>query len=153
MALKVRQSVGAFIVNSKGEFLLVRNKGRLFKNVYTDVFWDIPKGGVKGNEKLLTALKRELKEEIGTEKFTNIKKLNMSFYYGFPAKWRKALRAKGQKVELFYAEFYGKKNEIRVDGDELDDFAFFPPKKFLRKVAFDTTKEAFRKMMKSEWMH
>jgi putative (di)nucleoside polyphosphate hydrolase len=148
MQLKIRQAVGAFISNKKGEFLLVKKRRRSMRNVYVDEYWDIPKGGVKGNENLLTALKRELREELGTRKFRNITRLKLDFYYDFPKKWRQALNARGQHVELFYAEFYGKKGDIKVDGHELDDFVFLPPKKFLRKVAFVTTRKAFRKMMK-----
>jgi len=134
--MKIRKSVGAFVVDKKGRFLLVK------KNNY----WDIVKGGIEKNESEIEALKRELKEELGTDKFRNIKKLNMSFSFEFPEKIKKKIGFDAQKVELFLVEFYGDESEIKVDGKEISDFVFLDREEFLKKATYDDTKRAFLKI-------
>lgn len=52
-----RLSLKAFIQNEKGEVLVVKETGR--------TWWDLPGGGMDDNETIETALRRELKEEVG----------------------------------------------------------------------------------------
>ena len=44
--MKIRKSVGAFVVNKNGEFLLLKTQGE------GEIYWDIMKGGVERGEDL-----------------------------------------------------------------------------------------------------
>jgi putative (di)nucleoside polyphosphate hydrolase len=111
-------------------------------------YWDIPKGGVEKGESLVEAIKRELQEELGIDKFGNIRKLNINFSFNYPIEIKKLTGFDSQKVELFFVEFYGEDKDIKVDKKEIDNFVFVDEKEFLQKVSYETTKEAFRKFLK-----
>lgn len=138
-----RLSVGAFVKNRQEKYLLVSKIGKA-----NEKYWDIPKGGVEKGESLVEALKRELQEELGTDKFGNIRKLNINFSFNYPIEIKKLTGFDSQKVELFFVEFYGEDKDIKVDKKEIDNFVFVDEKEFLQKVSYETTKEAFRKFLK-----
>jgi putative (di)nucleoside polyphosphate hydrolase len=142
--MKIRKSVGAFIFNKDGKFLLARTHGR------EDVYWDINKGGIERGETPLVALKRELKEELGTDNFGKIKKLNLSFTFEFPEKIKKDSGKEFQKVELFSVEFLGKKEDIKVDNKEISKVIFIDKDEFVKKVSFMTTRNAFKKFIEKQ---
>jgi putative (di)nucleoside polyphosphate hydrolase len=138
-----RLSVGAFVKNRQEKYLLVSKIGKA-----NEKYWDVPKGGVEKGESLVEALKRELQEELGTDKFRNIRKLNINFSFNYPIEIKKLTGFDSQKVELFFVEFYGEDKDIKVDKKEIDNFVFVDEKEFLQKVSYETTKEAFRKFLK-----
>jgi len=137
--MKIRKSVGAFIKNKKGKYLIIHSKK----------YWDIPKGGVEKGESLVQAIKRELKEELGIDRFGRIEDLNLSFYYDYPDKLKDELGFSGQKVQIFYVEYIGKDNEIKIDDKEIIGFMFLGKKEFLKKLSYNTTKKAFKKLLSS----
>lgn len=141
-----RMGVGAFIRNKRGKYLLLKTQAKIGKSV--ERYWDIPKGGVRRGENLIKALKRELKEELGTNKFKNIRKLNINFSFNFPIEIKKKTGFDSQKVEIFFAEFYGKNNDIKIDGKEIIGFKFLTSKEFLKKASFENTKKAFKRFLK-----
>jgi putative (di)nucleoside polyphosphate hydrolase len=140
--MKIRKSVGAFVVNKNGRFLLARTHGR------GDIYWDIPKGGIEKRETSLVALKRELKEELGTDKFGKIKKLNLSFTFEFPEEIKRDSGEEFQRVELFSVEFLGKEDDIKVDNKEISKAIFVNKDEFIEKVSFESTRNAFKKFVK-----
>ena len=54
-----RVSLKAFIQNERGEVLVVKERAR--------DWWDLPGGGMNHDDTYVTALSRELKEEVGFE--------------------------------------------------------------------------------------
>lgn len=66
-----RAAVGAYIVNEKGQFLVI------LKHNYVDK-WNIVKGGIGKGETELGALKREIIEELGPIKYEIITKSKIS---------------------------------------------------------------------------
>ena len=140
--MKIRLSVGAFVIDKNGKFLLVKTRGE------GETYWDIPKGGVEGRESLIEALKRELREELGTNKFEEIKKLNLNFIFEFPEEVKQKVGFESQKVELFLVHFNGNEKDIKVDKKEILDFEFVDKDTFIRKVSYETTRKAFIKMLK-----
>ncbi len=54
--------VDAIIINEKGEILLIHRTGKNFNG-----YWGLVSGMVEWNEEVVSALKREVMEEIGVE--------------------------------------------------------------------------------------
>jgi len=69
--------------NNKEEFLTLK-ENNADKTHHALGFYVIT-GGVKGNESLATAVKREIKEETGIKKIINIQDLNTVYEYKHPA--------------------------------------------------------------------
>ena len=88
--------------------------------------WQLPQGGTDG-EDFKTAGSRELREEIGTDKFKPVKTFKNVYRYKFTddngqgdtisrgVKVRQALGYKGQKQGLFVAEFTGADSDITIN--------------------------------------
>lgn len=83
--------------------------------------WQLPQGGTDG-ESVAEAGVRELKEEIGTAKFKIIKvfKNLHSYEFGdklgkYDVKTKTAKGYRGQKQNLFIAEFTGSDNDIEIN--------------------------------------
>jgi len=66
--MKQTQSAGGVVVNTKGQVLVVNQRG---------ITWSLPKGHVDPGEDILTAAKREVYEESGVSDITLIKKLGI----------------------------------------------------------------------------
>jgi len=101
----------------------------------------------------LDALKRELLEEIGTEKFDNIQELPFGFYFDFPKDVQEKSGFIGQEVKLFLADFYGTEEDINIDMDEISNFLFLDKEEFLKKLSFENTRNSFLKLIKNHKIH
>ena len=83
--------------------------------------WQLPQGGTDG-EKLEIAGSRELREEVGTDKFKPVKIFKNLYKYKFGdeltrggVKSKQILGYKGQKQGLFIAEFTGRDEDITIN--------------------------------------
>jgi len=124
--LPYRNNVGAMICKGN-KYLLIQ---------YPNGVWKMPQGGVHENEKRKETLMRELKEELGTDKFEVIKRFPFSHQYDWDEetigqagfKWR------GQKQTFFLVEFVGKDSDIKLDTDELKDYCWATEKELFMKI-------------------
>ncbi|MCX7881256.1 MAG: NUDIX domain-containing protein [Patescibacteria group bacterium] len=57
-------AIGAFIINNKGEILIVKKS---LEEKIDAGLWTIPGGKIKKKENIVDGLKREIKEEVGIE--------------------------------------------------------------------------------------
>ncbi|MBD3824301.1 MAG: RNA pyrophosphohydrolase [Epsilonproteobacteria bacterium] len=107
-----RPNVAAIIVSNeypekKDIFIAQRND-------LTDI-WQFPQGGIDKDEEVLSALFRELKEEIGTDKIKVIAEYPEWISYDFPEQIAKTMKPYiGQKQRYFLVKLK-KKAKINLD--------------------------------------
>lgn len=111
-------TVGALILNRRGELLLVSSH-KWGKKL------TIPGGHVEVGERLVDALKREIREEVGLE-IRDIKFLMVQEAIDSSEFWK--------KKHFIFFDFVCRcrKEEVVVDGDEIQGFQWVQPNSALR---------------------
>lgn len=99
---------------SDGKFLLVHKPREHHA-------WQFPQGGIDNGEEPEAAARRELAEELGTQKFRGFRKSNHVYFYDFPEGYSRDNKYTGHKQMYFFVEFTGDEEEIKLSEDELDD--------------------------------
>jgi len=136
-----RKNVAAIILDKDGRILLCRRSDH-FKN------WQLPQGGIDKGEDALTAVMRELEEEIGTNKFELIGKLEESVCYD----WPKELHSRGfigQEQWYFLFRDTGSAN-IQLPSEEFDAMKWVSKSEFLKEAnsfKAEAYKEAIEKFI------
>ena len=117
--MKFRQRTSAVVVDESENFLIVQ----LTK--YGENDWNFSGGGIEKGEKPEDAVLRELEEELGTDKFEVVKRSEFKEVYDWP-NWliagdisNKKQIFRGQEATFFLVKFLGKKEEIKLDRNEL----------------------------------
>jgi len=107
--LPYRPAVGVMLIDRAG---LVFAGRRIDQTVES---WQMPQGGIDGDETPAEAATRELKEEIGTNKAVILRELDEWLYYDLPAHLLGVAlhgRFRGQKQKWFAMRFTGKSHDI-----------------------------------------
>jgi len=126
-----RKNVAGFIINNDKKILIARH------SKYNE--WKLPQGGSKNaktKDELETAIMREMKEELGTDKFEIIKMLKNCYKY----KWQKDNnyihidKFAGQKQTLFLLKFLGRDTDIQLDLHEHTEWQWIDKNEILAKV-------------------
>jgi len=129
-------TVGALILNRKGEVLLV--KSHKWGDRLT-----IPGGHVEVGEKLVDALKREIKEEVGLDVF-GVRLLMIQEAIFAREFWKK-------KHFIFFDYVCRCKREnVRVDGDEIQSFEWVDPRKAPQRKMEMFTERMVRRFLLTE---
>ena len=144
--LPLRIGVGIALLNHENNIFV----GKRIDNPVNS--WQMPQGGVDGNEDFLQAAKRELKEETSIRSVTVIKELSEWLTYDLPKNllgklWKGKYR--GQKQKWFIMKFLGKNDEIniRTKRPEFLDWKWIKPSE-LPAVAVDFKVNIYKKMTK-----
>ena len=115
MTNKYRKCVGMMILNTHKEILVGRRLD------HPSGYWQMPQGGIDGNENPKEAVWREMLEEIGTNKAELIKISNQWINYDIPSETLKTLPWGdiyiGQTQKWFAFLFLGEDNDINVGTD------------------------------------
>jgi putative (di)nucleoside polyphosphate hydrolase len=110
--LPYRKGVGLMIFNDKGEILVARRIDMVSEA------WQMPQGGIDGNETPEQAARREMKEEIGTDKAEIVDQTPKWLTYDLPEDLVPKIwhgRFRGQKQKWFLARFTGRDDDVRID--------------------------------------
>jgi putative (di)nucleoside polyphosphate hydrolase len=113
-----RKGVGALVFNSDGRVLVARRIGT------TDA-WQLPQGGLHPGEDPRIAVRRELIEEIGTDRVEIIAEATGWLRYDLPAaSYGKVWKGKyqGQEQRWFAFRFTGEDADIDVAADRHPEF-------------------------------
>ena len=144
--LPLRIGVGIALLNRENKIFV----GKRIDNPANS--WQMPQGGVDGNEDFLQAAKRELEEETNIRSVTVIKELSEWLTYDLPKNllgklWKGKYR--GQKQKWFIMKFLGKNDEINIKTKkpEFLDWKWIKPSD-LPTVAVDFKVNIYKKMAK-----
>jgi len=144
---KYRPNVAAVVLSKdypeKCEFMIARRKGMRRG-------WQFPQGGIDGDETLEEALKRELREEIGTDEVDIIAEYPDWITYDFPknAKNPRMYPFKGQRQKYFLVRL---KESAKIDLNtyitpEFEEYKFVSGEELFKQVAFFKRK-VYRKVI------
>lgn len=138
MAEQFRDNVAAVIINKDKKVLMC-------EHIWIDDAWQLPQGGKEDNESEEEAVLRELEEELGTNKFKILKKMEEELIYKFPFYLKDKYQFDGQRQRYFLVYFFGDDSEIRFDNQEKPEFRSFewvdydvPPKRviYFKKLSY-----------------
>ena len=109
--LPLRKGVGIVLLNNENKVFVAKRIDNP-KN-----FWQMPQGGVDGNENYYEAALRELKEETSIESVELIREIDKKLTYILPDHligiiWKG--RFKGQTQKWFVMRFTGNESEINI---------------------------------------
>ena len=118
MTLPYRPCVGLYILNSEKKIFVgerIDNPGA----------WQMPQGGIDGNEDIETAVFREMKEEIGTDNAKILTIMQEKLRYDLPPHLKDKLwngEYRGQEQTWVALEFLGKDSDINLNHDATPEF-------------------------------
>jgi putative (di)nucleoside polyphosphate hydrolase len=132
-----RPNVAAIVLSSdypeKCEFMIARRKGMRRG-------WQFPQGGIDPDESPEEALRRELREEIGTDAVEIIAEYPEWISYDFPKMSRNPRRYpfKGQRQKYFLVRL---KEEAKIDLEafevpEFEEYRFVDMEELFRRITF-----------------
>ena len=96
-----RENVAAIIINKDKKVLMC-------EHAWIDGAWQLPQGGIEGDEKEEEAILRELNEEIGTKNLKIIDKMDDKITYKFPYYLKEKYNIDGQEQKYFLLYFHPK---------------------------------------------
>jgi putative (di)nucleoside polyphosphate hydrolase len=122
--LPYRPNVGAVLFNAHGEVFVGRRANMPDGDAAARV-WQLPQGGIDGDEDPAVAVFRELREEIGTTQAEIVGEHPEWLTYDLPAALiGRALhgRYRGQRQRWFALRFTGTDSDIQLDLDPHPEF-------------------------------
>jgi putative (di)nucleoside polyphosphate hydrolase len=139
-----RRGVGIMLLDGRRHVFVGRRVG-------TADGWQMPQGGIDGDEAPRVAALRELTEEIGTDKVDLIAESAHWLSYDFPAELQPSIwggRYKGQTQKWFLMRFTGLDADIELDADmpEFDAWRWVPPRT-LPTLAVDFKRSLYRTLL------
>jgi len=100
--------------------------------------WEFVKGGLKKSEKILDAVKREIKEETGVSGI-EIGKFNVSGKYKYDKEFKEREGVIGQTYTLYSARI--NKGKIKLDKLEHSKYKWVSFKRAMKKLTFANQKK------------
>ena len=143
--LPLRMGVGIILLNKHNKVFVAKRLDN------PNNYWQMPQGGVDGNEKFLNAALRELEEETSVKNVDLIKEIDGYQTYFLPKNllgiiWRGKYR--GQRQKWFIVEFLGDDKEINLNTEkpEFIDWKWISPDD-LPKVIVDFKRHIYLELL------
>ncbi len=123
-SLPYRLNVGAALFDRRGSVFLAHRSDQPWQGD-SGPGWQLPQGGIDGDESPAAAVERELAEEIGTDRFVILSEHDAWLTYDLPDSllgraW--GGRYRGQKQLWFALRFLGTDADIRLDSHPHPEF-------------------------------
>ncbi|MDF2548932.1 MAG: Phosphoglycerate mutase [Anaerosolibacter sp.] len=148
---KIRKAVGAIIIKASNKVLLV-HKANICNSKDGNIkaaSWDFIKGGVKNNETMLDALKREIFEESGIEHFVIKKEFDDKICFEFPYDLRDVIGYDKQETTMFLVQIDEQPDDFRCTDDEIDGYDFVDIDSVSEKLSQEETQGFWNNIMKN----
>ncbi|MGY5854574.1 MAG: NUDIX domain-containing protein [Candidatus Thorarchaeota archaeon] len=147
----IRKAVGAIVY--RGDRFLLVGKVKLMDipggPVDIPLEWNIPSGGIRDSDgSSLNAIKRELREETGSERFEIIRELEDKLCFLFPPHIRDKTGFENQETVMFLVEYTGDDEYLTPIDEEIEKVAFVTEEEVFRLISFEETRDYFRKTLK-----
>lgn len=145
--LDYRQGTVAYILNKENKILLVQ------KNIFKRNEWDGPGGGIDEGETADETIIRELKEELGSNKFKIIKCSQNIDKYNWPKEiiekrfLEHGKTYKGQIRKQYLVEFFGEDEEIKIQEEEIRKYEWVEIKDLEKYLVFPGYFEKVKKVL------
>jgi len=146
--LGYRRGTVAFILNKDNEILLVQ------KNVFKNNEWDGAGGGISDGENADKAILRELREELGSEKFEILKRSRRVDRYLWPKEiiekrfMELGKTYKGQMRKQYLVKFLGVDSEIKIQKEEIKKYKWVKIGELKKYLVFPGYFERIQKVLK-----
>ncbi|MCL5409590.1 MAG: NUDIX domain-containing protein [Patescibacteria group bacterium] len=146
--MEYRKKASGIILNSQNAMLLVQLTD------YNDNEWNVPGGGIEEGESPDMAILRELKEELGTNKFELIEQSLIVNRYDFPDELieriiQEGKNFRGQEQIQFIFRFKGEDFEIKLQEDEIRKHKWVPLEVLKSYLLFPNQLENILKVIES----
>ncbi len=133
--MEYRKKASAIIFDSENRLLLVQ------LHDYDEHQWNVPGGGIEVGETPLTAIRREMEEELGTTHFELVEQSKIIDRYDFPDQLIERIinegrNYRGQEQIQFIFKFTGKDSEIKIQEDEIRKYKWVPLSKLEEHLVF-----------------
>ena len=125
-----RPNVGIVLFNGSGKVFAGRRIG------LPDA-WQMPQGGIDGDERPEEAARRELLEEVGTDKAELVAMTEGWLHYDLPTNISERMGVRGQAQKWALMRFTGDDRDINIARDskpEFDDWGWFAPTELLARI-------------------
>ena len=142
--LPMRLGVGIIILNQNNDVFVGKRKDNPIDK------WQMPQGGIDGNESPLDAMKRELAEETSIKRIKILKEIENWLDYELPPNllgkiWKGKYR--GQKQKWFIVKFIGNESEINLNTKHPEFIEWkWINYNLLTEVIVDFKKEVYQKL-------
>lgn len=143
---KYRDNVCAVIRDSSANSVLIFHR----KGLPSDSGWQFPQGGIDCEKDLIEEMKRELREEIGTDAVSVLKVSPNTYTYNFPDDLPlKHNKYYGQKQQWVLVELNCSTSDIHFNDtySEFDDYRSVSPQEAIVEV-IEFKKDVYKQALK-----